>query len=83
MRLFSTTFCALMLMGFGVLCKDDRPKGPVVDRSCDIEPVKLPANWRTECVGADKRLRSDIPVATRKACEKILANNRILKKRNC
>lgn len=79
----SVKFCALMLMGFGVLCNDDRPKAPVVDRSCDIQPVKLPAGWRAQCVGADKRLRSDVPLEVRRTCEKILANNRILKKRNC
>lgn len=81
MKLYATSFCVLMLFGAGIACNDEDKEVRVIDRSCDIEAVKLPPHWRAECVGPDKKLRTDVPLATRRACQKLLANERILKKR--
>lgn len=74
-------FCAAMLMGFGVLCFGDSDKRPVVDATCDMATIKLPADWREQCVGPDKRIRADLPATKKIACQRILANNRTIKKR--
>lgn len=83
MKLYATSFCVLMLFGAGVICDNDsKSKGAVVDRSCDLKKVELPAHWRAECV-ADGKLRRDTPARTQRACERLLANERIMRKRGC
>lgn len=79
----ATSFCILMLFGAGIGCNDDaRGKGAVVDRTCDMGKVELPAEWRAQCV-KDKKLRTDVDAKTRKACRTLLDNERILKQRKC
>lgn len=55
--------------------------GVAIDASGDFRHVKLPPNWRAECVDADDNLRTDTPAVTQTACKNILGNNLILKAR--
>lgn len=83
MKLFSTDFCVLMILGAGILCQGDGKDVRVIDRTCDMEKIELPPAWRSQCVGPNKKLRRDVDYATRVACQKLLANERIRKKRKC
>lgn len=82
MKLYSTTFCVLMIFGAGLIC-DDRDKGVrTIDRSCDLKKVHLPAPWRAQCV-KDHKLRTDVDYETRQACKRLLDNEQILAARGC
>lgn len=82
MRLFSTDFCVLMIFGAGLICNADSKNVRVIDRSCDLKKIELPAEWRAQCV-KDGKLRRDVDYKTRVACQHLLSNERILKQRNC
>lgn len=73
----ATSFCVFMLFGVGIGCNDEGKEVRVIDRTCDLEIVKLPPDIRSRCVGPDKRIRADAPLF----CRKLLSNERIIKKR--
>lgn len=82
MKLFSTDFCVLMILGAGLICNGDSKNVRVIDRSCDLKKIELPPKWREDCV-RDNKLRRDVDYKTRIACQRLLANERILKRRGC
>lgn len=86
MRLLSTDFCALMVLGVGLICNGDSRSVRVIDRSCDLKKIELPAEWRAQCIvtrNGKQYLRRDVDYMTRTACQRLLSNERILAQRKC
>jgi hypothetical protein len=80
-RLYS--FCAIGLMGVELLCFN-KSASTVIDSSCGMREVRLPAKWKAECIDPDSgKLRQGLDHVTRAACVNTAGNNRELKRKVC
>ncbi len=64
-----------------IFCFDSPKPAPVIDRSCDLSVVRLPDDWKSDCLDRNGRLKSTLQGAKRFSCIRIAQNNRVLKSR--
>jgi hypothetical protein len=72
--------CVLMVLGIGLGCTGGGNTA-VIDATCDMKRVELPADWRSECIDGNGHLRTSLEGKKRQACLSVAANNRVRKQR--